>query len=247
MSCEKSFTIQITPAVSPQAWWTLNQATGSLVEAITGTPMVLDVFGTGASFASVAGKVGNALQINLGTFDFASALSDPNADFAYQGTGFSMCFWLFAPPGSAAAGGTQLSYSGGTTGPNFFSFTVENLTNVTCDGAIEINGVSSGMTFPAIGAAIVNNAWNFFVFTYDGTTGEVKASINGSALASFGVFGATAATPGDPTATLGILQISAAVGVNDFRWDEIGIFASALDQSGVDFLYNGGAGKTYPF
>lgn len=217
MTCQKEFQITIDVAGSAQMWWTLDNPAPDLnVDSVSGDLVNFTEFGAGAKSA-VPAIISNGVEITTGVVIFNQA----GSSLDYAGVGFSMCFWMQRTPASSGDG---FIYQWNGTVPHFLSW--------DSDGNILMD-----MAGPFAFAPAAIGVWAFYCFAYDQTTQELKASIDGAAFTSFGAVGAAGLVNDNPFVQFGN---------NGAIFDEIALFPLALSQVQKDFLYNGGAGRTFP-
>jgi hypothetical protein len=183
------------------------------------------------------GKVGAAAQFTAANSEYLSA-----ADSAALSTGdvdFTFCVWVYAD----SFGSTRiiLAKSNGATSGEFFlgynsaanrfRFAIENgATFVTVDA--NVLGAPSTAT------------WYFIVAWYDTTANTVNIQVN-NGTANSAATGAT--VPADTAVAFTVGSTSVPDLYWDGRVDGLGFWKRVLTAAERTELYNGGAGKPYPF
>lgn len=245
--------VEIRSASAPTcrllAWYTF--------EALTGTPPTGDSAGLPAaanrtllggaeggtgSINTVVGKVGNAVQLlsEGGLAMFQGLSNKPELAFHDQVTftGWANVTELVAEAHNKAL----LSYTwplagGGSDQINLWWY---HPALDVGQQAWQINQFLGAHTDVAFSAG-----WHFFVFSYDRTTGQLSIEIDrGGATTLAG------AARGATDISAGVLfEIQAhpdGPGSVDFRMDELAVWDGLLSATELDWLYNAGAGRTYP-
>jgi len=225
-TCSKQFEITVN-SVAARFYWTLDN---TLFDSVQSIPIVPDVLNYGTGI------------INGGFYFPATAntlikLETSDALISYAaGQSISYTFWInwaagFDPNDQVtvftdnAAGAGDLSISVVFNGLNVFLAVDNNVTN---------SQVFAGFT-PVIGD------WYFFAAVYDADTDLCKLYVNGLELL-------TTAPVALPTSVannrIASWQVGSIGGADlDYVFDEFGWYGIALNQTMIDFLYNGGVGN----
>lgn len=221
-------------------WWKMNECGGAGVNR-------RDAIGTadlGPSIVSgtidcAAGKVGNA-TIHTGS---SVNLQTTNTELNYFNNGMTMFGWLRQDFTFASTGTILIDYEfiiGIATDRLRITGSYPNSLVTDCTFTIEENVSGS----PLISGTFPNayNQWLFFIATHNGASGtltlEVKSPTNHLIIT-------TAATWIPAAHTNGRIFF---YGSGQTRYfDECGIIYRILTQAEKDFLWNGGAGRSWPF
>jgi hypothetical protein len=208
----------------PAAYWALeNSGTDSTGNGVT----LSDNF---FMIPYVAGKVGNAAEFA----SFAFLESSPE-DTLNPTANMSIALWFKS---SSAAESMLLSRSSGSLSESY-NITLSSTGVLTCT----IFKAAFGSASVSSAAGYNDNSWHFVVFSV--VAGVPFLSMDGGAFAQ-----GTGSAPSPKTNTY-ILTLGASYAhANSYTGylDEVGIWpAYALVDADVAVLWNGGAGKTYPF
>lgn len=234
LACNKDYTIHISP-LPVSAYWKLDEALGTVprADSIAGA----NLLPLGAT------EPGTAALINLGVKTSASfaghdySTSPPSIGLAYTtGKSFSLWGWFrinaTGPSGATGASGVEYVLS-------FVEGILIAVGSSTDPTPLRISSAHDGVYLPVTLAA-----WNFFHLFYDATVQKYGYSLNsaGETLLPTVVVPAS-----DPNAFCALWRDwTGAVGETVF--DEIGLSHDArLSASQVNYLYNAGSGRTYPF
>lgn len=237
--CQKTFIQQVRGLTTVTAYWTLDQATLNAFQ--------LDSVGTahlqprsGVAGPGIAAKFSNGVQMNdavnsggNGGYD----VSDPEFDYT---AGQSFSFW----------GWFKILSAGivpGFYGPylTFYCFAFQQLmielANTNFSGNLHIYD-PRGPNDDYLTVSL--NDWHFFHLFVDGSISRVGYSIDNGAEVLM-----TNLTSWQTSAGNGFILDCSALGGNPVSaiWDEIGVvMANKLTSSQVTYLYNSGAGRTWP-
>jgi uncharacterized delta-60 repeat protein len=195
-------------------------------------------FNRGPGAISVAGIVGNAAKIdNSATGISVGLMSLDSTDFSLDHTkGFTLCYW--EKPTTTGIFNPRLEFIKVSSGGSDFSSTVFN--DLIGSAGVTFNdGTFNGETLVP---TLTIGAWNFIRMWVDPTNLFLKVQVNnGTILTS--------------TRTLGIYHFSApqvfrmyptSLPGRTFTIDELALYEGVLTDAEAAYLWNGGAGKTYP-
>ena len=245
VTCSKNFTLTI--GSGRYLYWTLDEVSGVRVDKVLGITLADVAANNHSGYAYIAGAPGlfsNAVTVsNLGFLGglfqawIGMGVGEFSAALAHDGIGFSVFGWCkinaldirFASINynSVGHGSMELSFSSTS---EFF-----RVYDDATSGQNELIGVP-GTNLPV-------GAWFSFHMFYDGTAGKFGIQINNGA-ASFAAF-----TPVITPATAGALQfyILGNAACTTYQADEVLVrLDNRLTQAQCDYLYNGGAGRTWP-
>lgn len=210
-------------------YWTMDETTGDRVDSVGGldlTPVNSATYG--------AGKLGNALDLDLDTSDYltSSTVEQMSCDWTIAGW-----FW----PESLGELGTYRTFFknggswGGGGGPDM---KIAYNNQFACCLAQGTNNEGSCTHAPGI----VVGAWNFVAFRHDNTNHIIYARTN-----------LTDAAPHPYDFTMSTTTMAVTMGrgtplgqMFDGLIDEVGWWSRMLLDEELVLLYNGGAGMTYP-
>lgn len=237
-TCLKTFSLEVTSAVVlPLEWWKLDEANNDpRVGSVNG--IVLNPFG----LSSAPGVIGNATQITgLGnpTFDSGSAnFFVSNPALYYDGNGLTMLMWMKLTAGMAI-NGNQVSFP--TLGGLVLKFTFNTVNLV-----VTVNNAASSIIGTITVPYVPSGSFEFIEVYYDPNASIVGLKINDGALVD-----TTSAVTGGvfPSISGGIAQIAATCinpGVQTGQFCEWAIYPFVLSNAQTAYIYNGGAGRTWP-
>ena len=207
------------------AYWPANNLDG--IDIISGN--IVNVIGGNAE--SQPGKIGNCWSALAGGAIIQEVTDTINISFPNSFTLHCWTRYTIAPTGFTkilakftAGGGYQVSQSAGT-----YNFIVQNAVS----------------DFTLIGPSIdADSIWHRLVFYHDKDR-NVVGSIKDSNAAIENNLGAFVYAPPTDSADFTLAELRFSVTANQI--DEIGMWNRALTSSELLTLWNGGAGKTYPF
>lgn len=233
MTCSKSFAITIDSSGNPLAYWTFSNANVNAETDSESGETLTAVPGAG-TIVSVAGRVG----LGLAFTDFAY-MQQQSPVLAYTGNGFAIAFWVFYPTPTGndpqVTATFQWNLSGGG---DFMSMAFSHGATA---GVIELDLFLNGNPADTLDIAdlLAFDTWHFIAIGYDPTTGKLSGSVNGGAVTDSGGSNVIAVSA-DP---LSYLLLG---GSENVRLDEVGVFPHVLSAAQISYLFNGGAGRTYP-
>jgi len=205
------------------AYWNLNEASGVRADSL-GLRSLVDNVGVG----SAAAKIGNGLQGVPPTGNVQ--YNGLQTDFEFVGTPFTFCAWV-----KLAAKATDYSIVGpwrasiSRSWRFYYNFTLDHYVfDIITLGAVV------AAPSPVIGT------FDFAVWWNDGINSSIQ--INNGAIVSAAVL-----TPLAGAATFKIASDHSDTNPFDGIVDEVGVWNRILTAAERTLLYNGGAGKTYPF
>lgn len=251
-TCQKDFTIEITGGVVNIAYWNLDDANPLLnLDQVSGDPVnVISNFPFGSASSAQPAVISNGVQWAATVFANGCngiVYQESNA-IAYTGNGLSWAFWIKIDSATVAFGSNVCLF---TYYPDIGDVSTYKL-EWNCSPVDYFSGAPPGFgnvnlnaaTFPLLFPSM--DVWHLCVFVMD-AAGNLSVSIDASALALLGNGGAIPAQP-LATAQLSInldLVFAGAVGPM-YLCDEVALFSGALNDAQVAYLYNAGAGRTYP-
>jgi hypothetical protein len=207
------------------SYWKLDEASGTRVD-VHGTNHLTD----NNAVTQGVGKVGNAAQFVSAN---AQYLSCPDStDLKMNGTAFTMAFWVNH---SVVGLGIQTYFSKSHTLDEYMCWMNTNVLQFV------VFTTTPTQIICGINTALVVGVWYFIVVSYDLVTLNVR--LNDSASAT------PAACPNVRNFTspfrLGRYDNLTTRNLNG-RLDEFGIWRRILTSTEQSYLYNAGAGRTYP-
>ncbi|MDO8335176.1 MAG: LamG domain-containing protein [Candidatus Saccharibacteria bacterium] len=217
---------------SPISWWKLNETTGARTDSRGGntlevTPGLVDI-------ASQAGVISNAANFVAADAERLSCAS--TANLTMTNTSWSFAFWLkvqtanidynllnkVQQPGDSEY---DVTLYGGTNSVAFTVWTSDISSNII----VSTNTVQT-------------NVWTFVAGVYNMPAQTISISVNNSPFHSIG--SVTNSYGAVSVFSLGSAD-SGAPSYLDGAMDETAVWKCALTQEDVNFLYNGGLGRTY--
>lgn len=212
-------------------YWKFEEASGQRAGSIFG--LVWNQ--PGGAVAGVAGKSGNGASISSGSWLQAQA-----ADFLDAGNSFTVSFWMFPTAYQETSGaGSPILINVSGTGSGFDLIKVQASTNIRYTVYAGGGNVSKG------GNPLPTGAWHHVILT---CTPNPPSSI-----CNFRVDGGSFSTVqtgfSSPSGTLDVMQFSYTNGLDGVTaiFDEVGVWRRVLTVPEMDYLYNGGTGRFYPF
>ena len=237
LTCYKSYSIDVT--LVAQAWWTMENAS-----PVSQPDSVQSLFLTRASgivgnFTKVAGIVDEGVQIqpSVAAADVLSIVDEPALKF--DGVGMALTFWLnftdVAPTPNNSS--VLVSYTFDQNGV-YHVLTVSRSSGSAYSWRVFFDGAPLMARAAAAG-------WHFFVLMFNNSIGTVYFDIDQSGLGSqfVGVVAAGPNTTGDITLNVTSLLLGNELSV---IFDEVALFPRILTTPQLNYLYNAGAGRTWP-
>lgn len=214
-------------------YWKLEEASGTRADSEPTTPQDLTDNNT---VTQTTGKIGNAAFFTAANSESlthvdSADLSTGNIDFSVVAwakfTSLSGSMWFVS---QWIAGGNQRAWAinyDATSGRLRFS--------VSSDGTTQVHLQADAFGPPA------TNAWYMIFASHDSVNNTINISVNnGSANSVAHSTGVLDSTGAFNLGNVGSLYLDGAL-------DECGLWKKVLSAAEVTELYNGGAGKTYPF
>lgn len=252
ISCSKAFSIVIEEAVTgpiPDAWWKMDEASGSRVDQVA----ALALGETVDPVASMVGKVGTAASFFSypppgppGPTNPTLALGATPALDYIDGTDITVCGWFRIVAGDVANSELFLFLQSWANGPSTFQMVLTYNENLYGANQLAL-GVSNNFSPPGLELALASftptpGTWIFWTITYDASTGVISLYLNNALEAAV----ATILFPGaSHTATT--MSLAAGIASATVGMDEVAIFLKTVTAAERAFLYNSGAGRTYPY
>lgn len=246
--CSKSFTLEVID-VQPWLWWAMEESgTNNRIDKVKSLPLFL-TFNVGVTVSNPTGKVNKGMQFlapaGAGFDSFWEA--DPTPPAIY--TGVQYVFWAkwtswSDVPGKSFQWGLvwhTLFYDNGNGVQLIRLFYFQQNLQLSIDDLD-----SDILNVPFVPVA---GTWYFFVVFHDPVTHTYGLQINQGTVHS-------AATTSAPVGSMDSLTLTPTVAnetailptpQTQILWDEYGLFDHKLDAASNDFLYNSGAGRTFPF
>lgn len=263
-TCAQQITIPVIGSPGPSFYWKMDEPASPWVDSVEGFLLPT----TSGVISSDPGKIVNCVHLPGAGGPYTqlgnnSGLPDAFADFAYNGKGITVLEWfkvpfidtstfgpdlVNGPQFWTALGGSGLQYGGfqaawanfGTGGPAFTVWFQDN------GGTLFL--ACQQPTFPW-----ADGQWHFLAFVYDGVSGTLKyrvdngAWVNNSTAQLWGIYNPVASfvIPNQPA---GKMSWDGGFNANsEISIDEVAVWMGyALTDAQVDYMYNGGAGRTWP-
>lgn len=243
--CRKTFVQQVTANAPVFRYWTLDETgTNSRIDSVNGDSLV--AFINRVSFDEQPGLFGNALHLDTlsptdthgGCGIMSSLTTWINTSYPLVDTpdnGFSVAGWFKT-----------------ITPRTPYSFLVLDIITDTDDlFSVQLSVGSSSSFFyidansdyDSIPTVLPSGAWTFFHIFFDKSLGKAGFSINNGAESTHG----SGLVCGTGT-RYGLTMVSSGTfPLTEILWDEIiAVFNGKLTSAQVAYLYNGGAGRTWP-
>lgn len=221
-----------------QEWWKMEEASGVRVDAVSGIQLAEITSGTG-SISRVSGIIHFGAEFTApapGGFP-QSLQSIVTSALAYRDSGISISGWF--KWATVPVFDDKLIFTLQLNGGQSVIFQV-------------FQGTSLAQVFDGTNSSFVNvppftpiqNAWNFFYLSYDRNTQFVSLRMNGGpTIVSALQANLTSVTNAQFTITA---ECGDPVIDTQIVVDEVGIWLSSICPTVSDFLWNSGAGRTYP-
>lgn len=245
MTCSKSLSIAITEPVMGEWWAFETSPSANQIGAINGTPLLPH----GTAMQSTAGKILNGARMRSvnGATDFSYFDSAASANLLYDGNGATAYGWIFFDNGAPAI---QLMvhqydfYDAGAVRVGLMGWEFNGFASLMTVYVQSFPGAYSEFTFAL---APTNGTWMFYRLFYDHVTKQVGLQLDNGIIrrSTAGVV----TLPASATGLVAVMSFRAtgALGANTAILDEVGFFPRFHSDAQASFVYNGGAGRTWPF
>ena len=219
----------------PFLYWTMDNVDPTSGDRIDSSQGVHLVPGTinGGVISSVAGKISNAAELyapdNL-LSSSGSTLSTALSSIPYTGNGVTLTGWLRAS--EPTVGATYRLYL--------------TVAETTLPGPLGLFGAFDGYNALYVQGSAETpisysaDVWHFFVLEFNEAAGEISIQFDGGSATSL------ASTP--PLTNFHfVVECTGTSSTFTLALDEVGLFPFVLTSAQKEFLYNYGAGRSYPF
>lgn len=247
--CTKDYAITVTAPAARYYYWTLDESGyGNRVDSVAGLTLTPapHIGGGYVSLTSAAGKFSNAVRFeNIVPIpgDLQQAVGPSVGPYlsqlAHDGNGFSLCFWIKINVLGDRVG-YVLYFSQIQRGDISLMFSMYGMW-VRC---LDNDGINS----EDVPIVLSTGIWYFVHLFHDATLSKMGFSVNNGAetYASF--------TPTISSAVSGMVSLyqlgtwgGTGIGPNDYLVDETIVrLDSKFTAAQLAYLYNGGAGRTWP-
>lgn len=233
VNCTKDFALTVTDN-SLAAFFRMNEVAGNTrTDSKNGNVLTnIPIFG---DFQSTAGKISSALRLNIDAFPNGPAFSG-NITPVWDNTSVTIAGWFREANAFAFIGNnTKYRFS---VGGGLWDMGVIAQNNNEFVGYIR-NDVGVEIDIPS-GVTVSSNVFYFILIQFDFVGRTIGISVDGSSIVTAGFGGTTTA------------QVSCGFSARNqgnsgsFDYDEFGIWYRLLTAAEITFLYNSGAGRTYP-
>lgn len=229
--CSKQWTITISAPSNITAYWTLNESTGS-TNRLDSTGGNSTLIPTGVTAPGVPALISNGVQFT-GVFGGNSYSTQALAPAISYVAGNSLSFWgwfKINSLGNIAGNGTLVAYD---------SFQCSIF--LAAGSLTDPQPMAISSTLGTVYVPVSLGAWHFFHLFYDHSILQFGYSLDN---------GPEVLLPGtiDPVSSGGDFELRQGFVLNgDVIFDEVGLLTtSKLTPAQVTYLYNGGAGRTWP-
>lgn len=237
VACYQTYSVDV--ALVAQAWWTMENASPVTQPDSVHSLFLTRATGNVADFNKVLGIIGEGEAIQP-TGAIASVLSIVNQpDLKFNGVGMTLTLWMnftdvIPTPNNSFV---LVNYVFDQNGL-FYTLTLSRSSASAYNWRVFLNGVPLITKASAAG-------WHFFVLTFNAATGVVGFDIDQAGM-SFQFAVVPAAGPniaGDIQ-----LNVTTLAGANELNviFDEVALFPRILTLAQLNYLYNAGAGVTWP-
>lgn len=236
VSCQKDYQIKVVSPIIPTAYWKMDEAAGVNRVNSLGDPNNDLTLIAGADPGGIPGKIGNCLSISQPFETFASVAASNGINYSVTGVGLQMWYWFRV----------NWVVFGAEARVYLSAFDLTFLTIITqADATAQMQGLTTNSTATIV-QAFTSGTWYFAFFQFRNSNRKARLSINAGpwteAALTADIAGAT---------TIPSRMFFSEIASDATDWvdvDEVGIIVNTLlPDSAVATLYNGGAGKTYPF
>lgn len=241
MICQKTISLTVEEGLEPIGYWNLDAgAPGGNTDQVTGDAIQLLTFGAPGDVSSApAGKISNCVRwTNDGGAPAVGITYAESLSYSYTGNGFALAFWLFTANQGGFSDDYVFSYRWDISGADTYGFFWQN----------DVVTLNAGGATPLVTplARPADGAWHFIAFSMT-ASGDLSVSVDGAALSLLGNGGVAPAQPGELAQLAFNMSTDAPAGGEFWQMDELSLFATQLNQAQVDFLWNGGNARSYPF
>lgn len=242
---ELSLTVQPSAGLDPVEWWKMDEA-GAVARVGSYAGQVLDVFGS-LPVSSVAGVIGNATRFpwdDIPAYDTSLVSVEPPNTFWEYTTGDALGYgcWI-KMNGDAGSFFVQYQYhDAGGFFVGLFRLWIDAFNNV-----VRVQLTGGGASALITQAFTPSGAFQFFQFYLDPTTAKIGLRINNGALVEVeaNITGVVASYPRG-LVTIFASRTENVPGTGSFDICDLSIYPFKLNSDQNDYLYNGGAGQTWP-
>lgn len=226
-----NYGLEAAPVAFPEPWayWKMDETGGTRADSISDHDLVESALLI-PSYAS--GVISNAIKMEVIDFETAGLTCTANTPSM---TEWSFVTWFNFPNATWGYSGVALRFGDLSVYLNSWGETYGEGFNINVGG---ISGWEFGSYDYYWGDASKCNSWHMLSIYYDGST---HIEIDGVELGSIS---GTAIITSAETVSVDIWNVADGVVV---LIDEWGIWTQALTAGQQSYLYNSGAGKTYPF
>ncbi len=233
--CEKDFTLHVE-TISLISYWKFDEsgASDTRVDVAGNNDLTPDL---GGGLSVVAGKIGNA--VGFDTLNRGLITAVPSTDLIYDPTrGMSFTGWVKSTDTAFVDSNTLFRLESLDAPINQWAFTIGtglNSVNFNCNDGTNIEGISK---------AIVLATWHFIRAWIDPADNKIRFQLDlGTTDVGTDVFSAfETAIQSQVTMRTAIFGTP-----RDKQFDEFGVWDGVISDDTASFLYNGGAGRTFPF
>ncbi len=237
--CTKQYTLTVKTAASLISYWTFEESSGTridskgannLVEFLAATPATIGIVGNGAETVDDSSQLRKSASISL-------KFNPTN--------GMTICGWFHLIPFTPGVIFVDaMEFRNVLVSGNRFSFTVQNIEGfgLPIDGLYaniigKLNDVDSHNFQIRVNA--IHSAWVFYAIWFDPSDYKFYFQIDNGVKNSVTITDTFSATSDH-------VDLRTCQGPTGTIFDEVGIWSGVLSDSDRTYLYNAGAGRTYP-
>jgi len=208
------------------AYWKYDETTGNRVDSVGSRDLAPQ-----GTVSSQVGKIGNAAQVS-GASNYLTNTSANLTGQTWSG-GFSVVGWLYIPTAYSDRNAVLSRH----TNTALYTNSASQLYFLVYDS---VTGSSLAI---ASGLTINVDTWYFVAGRYNSSTKKAEVLFNDGTWQV-----ASAALTNEPKNTSDRIDVGQKEGdFGNAAYDETGLYTRYLSDTEVTALYNGGAGRTYPF
>lgn len=217
-------------------YWKLDEASGTRFDSVN-TSHLTD----NNTVTQAAGKIGSAASFDEANAEYLSVATNPNIETG--DISYTWSAWVWGDATTVAPNVADARAFIGKFASADGEFLVYYAPNSGCFRMRHLGGGGVTILSAIAFGPMVASTWYHVLAWRDKGAGTINMQINNSAVIST----ASARTPTDLTSSLYIGNAPLANWYWHGRVDEVGFWKRVLTASERTRLYNGGAGKTYPF
>lgn len=236
VACYKDYSLQVS--YSAQAYWAMEGADPLNQPDSTTGPALVKSSGTNAHFSKQPGLIGQCEQIHDLGLVFDELATADDVALKFSGTGFTFVAWVnfqIILPMLPGGNNFALSYDFDQNAINYNASMVNT-------GAGNWTATFNGFTLLTRPSAA---GWHFLVLTLDMAAATLGFDIDQTGAIFSPIFPPAPGPNVSGLVSLSVTLINLGQEVI-VQFDEVGLFNRVLTAAQLNYLYHGGAGRTWP-